>query len=222
MGGEACGLIGLQISGAADRQNLYVYIYIYIYIYIHTYIHTYIYIYIYILCIYETRELADTSADHHLKKQLKSSEVQTVNEDNNLRKYAANLHTNIMVLRGFDSSIILILRREVPRPMGDFSESLIRAILEGVMLVGRLGFCLRIAASTLSGSRGDAPETERRDHTNINTDTNTDNRNTSATTTTTTTTTINDKINSNSNDNRDARCEASAGALKHVAELEAT
>ena len=44
-----------------------------------------------------------------------------------------------MDFRGFDSSIILILRGEIPRPIGNFPESLTQAMLVGVMLVGRLG-----------------------------------------------------------------------------------
>ena len=51
----------------------------------------------------------------------------------------ANLRTNIMDFRGFDSSIILIVRGGIPRPIGDSPESLSQAILEGIMLVGRLG-----------------------------------------------------------------------------------
>ena len=51
----------------------------------------------------------------------------------------ANLPTSIMDFRGFDSSIILVLRGGIPRPIGDFPESLSQAILLGVMLVGRLG-----------------------------------------------------------------------------------
>ena len=50
-----------------------------------------------------------------------------------------NLPTNIVSFRGFDSSIRLISRGGIPRPIGDFPESLTRAILVGVMLVGRLG-----------------------------------------------------------------------------------
>ena len=43
------------------------------------------------------------------------------------------------MFRGFDSSIMLILRGGIPRPMGDFPESLSQAMLVEVMLVGRLG-----------------------------------------------------------------------------------
>ena len=41
----------------------------------------------------------------------------------------ANLRANIMDFRGFDSSIILMLRGEIPRPIGSFPESLSQAIL---------------------------------------------------------------------------------------------
>ena len=50
-----------------------------------------------------------------------------------------NLPTNIVGFRGFDSSIILNLRGGIPRPIGDFPESLRQAMAVGVMLVGRLG-----------------------------------------------------------------------------------
>ena len=54
--------------------------------------------------------------------------------------HAANLPTNIVDFRGFDSSlIILILRGGIPRPIGDFPESLSQAILVGILLVGGLG-----------------------------------------------------------------------------------
>ena len=51
----------------------------------------------------------------------------------------ANLRTNIMDFRGFDSSIILIIRGGIPRSIGNFLESLSQAMLVGVMLVGRSG-----------------------------------------------------------------------------------
>ena len=53
--------------------------------------------------------------------------------------FTPNLPTNIMDFRGFDSSIILILRGGILMSIGDFPESLSQAILVGVMLVGRLG-----------------------------------------------------------------------------------
>ena len=49
-----------------------------------------------------------------------------------------NLPTNIMDFKGFDSSIILILRGGIPRLIENFRESLNQAILVGIMLVGRL------------------------------------------------------------------------------------
>ena len=51
----------------------------------------------------------------------------------------ANLPTNIVDVRGFDSSIMLILRGGIPRPKGVFLESLSQAILVVIILVGRLG-----------------------------------------------------------------------------------
>ena len=51
----------------------------------------------------------------------------------------ANLRADILDFRGFDSSIILILRGGILMSMGDFPESLSQAILVGIMLVGRLG-----------------------------------------------------------------------------------
>ena len=51
----------------------------------------------------------------------------------------ANLPTNILDFIGFDSSIILIIRGGIPKPIGDFPNSLSQAMLVGIMLVGRLG-----------------------------------------------------------------------------------
>ena len=50
-----------------------------------------------------------------------------------------NLPTNIVDFRGFYSSTILNLRGGIPRPIGDFPESLTQAMSVGIMLVGRLG-----------------------------------------------------------------------------------
>ena len=51
----------------------------------------------------------------------------------------ANLRTKILDFRGFGSSRIVILRVEIPRPIGSLPESLSQAILAGIILVGRLG-----------------------------------------------------------------------------------
>ena len=56
----------------------------------------------------------------------------------------ANLPTNIVDFRGFDSSIISILRDGILRPLGNFPGSLSQAILVGIMLVGRLGIYIYI------------------------------------------------------------------------------
>ena len=58
----------------------------------------------------------------------------------------ANIRTNIMDFRGFDSSRILKLRGGIPRAIGDFPESLSQAILVGIMLVGRFSVVRDIAA----------------------------------------------------------------------------
>ena len=50
-----------------------------------------------------------------------------------------DLPTNIAGFRGFDSSVILILRVGILRYEGIFPESLSQAMLVGVMLAGRLG-----------------------------------------------------------------------------------
>ena len=54
----------------------------------------------------------------------------------------ANLRTKILDFRGFDSSIILIIRGGILMTIGDFPENLSQAILAGIMLVGRLGVLL--------------------------------------------------------------------------------
>ena len=55
-----------------------------------------------------------------------------------------------MGFRGLDSSIILIVRGGILRPIGDFPESLSQAMLVGIMLVGKLGV-------TLPGAKPPAP-----------------------------------------------------------------
>ena len=51
----------------------------------------------------------------------------------------ANLRTKIVDFRGFDSSIMLILRGGISRPIGDFPETLRQSMLVGIMLVWKLG-----------------------------------------------------------------------------------
>ena len=50
-----------------------------------------------------------------------------------------NLPTNIVDFRGLDLSIILISRGGILMSIGDFPQSLSRAMLVGTMLVGVLG-----------------------------------------------------------------------------------
>ena len=60
-----------------------------------------------------------------------------------------NLPTNIVDFRGFDSSIILILRGGILMSMEDFPESSSQAIVVGIMLVGRSGVHRRGYARSL-------------------------------------------------------------------------
>ena len=51
----------------------------------------------------------------------------------------ANFRTKILDFTGLDSSRILVLMGGIPRPIGNFPDSLIQRILVGIILVGRLG-----------------------------------------------------------------------------------
>ena len=73
-----------------------------------------------------------------------------------LPRATPNLPTNIVGFRGFDSSVILILRGGIPMPIGsprDFPESLTQAMLVGTMLVGRLGVHSQNSSSLRVGRR---------------------------------------------------------------------
>ena len=60
-----------------------------------------------------------------------------------LRKNVMPNFPNIVDFRRFDSSEMLFFRGGIPRPIGDFPESLNQAMLVGTMLVGRLGVRLK-------------------------------------------------------------------------------
>ena len=59
-------------------------------------------------------------------------------------------HINIVGFRGFDSSVILILRVGIPRPIGDFPESLSQAMLEGCNVSREIGRVCVIFVHTCS------------------------------------------------------------------------
>ena len=69
----------------------------------------------------------------------------TTNNNNNnkismMQRYGQSPdYDSILDFRGFYSGIIEMLRGGIPRPVGDLSENLSRAILAGIILVGRLG-----------------------------------------------------------------------------------
>ena len=54
-----------------------------------------------------------------------------------------------MDFRGFDSSIILLVRGALPRPIGNSPESASQQILAGIVLVGRLGVLIPLYSTLL-------------------------------------------------------------------------
>ena len=68
----------------------------------------------------------------------------------------ADLRTKTLDFRDFDSSIILIIRGEIPRLIGSSPESLSQAILVGIILVGRWGVCHVVLREGIAGKRRDS------------------------------------------------------------------
>ena len=157
---------------------LYIYIHMCIYIYIYIYIYRerersidididididisiYIYIYIYIYpCIFlggrAARFLGPKGLDRvHWQATSHGNDAdRTLRRDTRKLRVTPNLPTNIVDFGGLDSSTILILRGGIPRPIGDFPESLSQAMLVGIMLVGRLG----VESHALKGCKRDVP-----------------------------------------------------------------
>ena len=102
---------------------MYIYIYIYIYIHIYMYVYRYVYIYIYI----------ERERDIHI--YIYTYIYIYIYPLNSLRP----ISLLILGFRGFDSSIILILRGGIPRPIGDFPESLSQAMLVGCDVSREIG-----------------------------------------------------------------------------------
>ena len=125
---------------------MYVCIYIYIYIYVSLSLSLYIYIYIYVD---HTKRRQGLCTDSHavflgyLYAHLLTHLAPTYPSVQYLRRLVRVLRPvsvlTLQISRWFDSSIILILRGGIPRPTGNFPESLSQAILVGIMLAGRLG-----------------------------------------------------------------------------------
>ena len=94
-----------------ELATLCIYIYIYTYMYIH--------IYMYMMCIM----------------------IVTIGKsvEDECDRATANLLTNILDFRGFDSSKILILWVGIPRSIGNSPEVLSRRILVGIVFAGRSG-----------------------------------------------------------------------------------
>ena len=131
-------------------------------IYIYTYVSIHIYIYIYIYYTY-TYTYAYTSRDPESPGFHDPEYGQSLYTCIYIYIYVITLLSLLLVLlsllsllfcrrfptksldfRGFDSSRLLILRGEIPRPIGDLPESLSQAMLVGTMLVGRLGVRSRV------------------------------------------------------------------------------
>ena len=102
----------------AYTNAMYVYIYIYIYIYTHGFVEI-------VRGPLRRGPLNKTTSHHSIVADRAMICMST-----------PNLPTNIVDLRGFDSSIILILKGGIPRPIG--ISSLTQAMLVGTMLVGGL------------------------------------------------------------------------------------
>ena len=111
-----------------ERERIIIIILIYIYICI------YIYIYVF-------GEAGVSLRDHVAKPSFRRRRAffPGLGRTAAAGRAAPNLPANIMDFRGFYSTLILILRCGIPRPIGNFPECLSQAILVGIMLVGRLG-----------------------------------------------------------------------------------
>ena len=103
-------------------------IYVYIYIYVYVYIYIYIYTYIHICTHWPARPRSPGTA---------------------------NLRTKNLDFRGFDSSIILILRGGILRSVRIFLESLSQQILAGIISAGRSGVAPPVAQR--AGPSAEAP-----------------------------------------------------------------
>ena len=120
-----------SLKGGDPTEFLLFHLHIRTYIYIYI-VYIYIYIYIYV-CLCGGIPPKVASNDPCIESLgMQSGQTSGV-------LCMANLHTKILDFRGFDSSIILILRGGVPRAIGKYPESLGQAILVGISLVGRLG-----------------------------------------------------------------------------------
>ena len=103
----------------------------------HTYMHPYIHAYVHTCthaCTHKQPQFIDVVtvviAICHSYNNHTRSIVYNMN--------TANIRTKILEFRGFDSSRIVMLRGGIPRPLGNFPESLSQQILAWRFLVGRL------------------------------------------------------------------------------------
>ena len=97
----------------------------------------------------------DALHDNTMKHKLSTSTHHKPRHLWSTRTHAANLRTKIPDFRGFDSSILLMLRVGIPRPIGNFLGSLSQQTLAGIVLVGRSGVA---RSSLLQAQRGETLE----------------------------------------------------------------
>ena len=118
-----CPLSSTSPRGWAHLSKGYIYIYIYMYIYIYIHVHyTYIYIYIYIF-IEREREMCRCALNLSWAVMGPHGPCLTTDCDIWLLD-TTNLRTKIMEFRGFDSSIMLIIRGGIVMSIGNFPGSL--------------------------------------------------------------------------------------------------
>ena len=77
---------------------------------------------------------------------------------------------------GFDSSIIIILRGGISRPTGNFPERLTKAMLVGIILVGRLGVGCGPRTCRPGSGRTRSPDGGARGYSHNNNDDNSNNK----------------------------------------------
>ena len=130
---------------------MYICICIYIYIYIYTYIqYVYIYVYTYIQIVvsaFNQPGFSDLGKCKAGTFYLYFVDSRLLGQQGGVQEPAsppptystANLPTNIVDFRGFDSSMILILRGGILMSIGDFPESLSRAMLVGCNVSREIG-----------------------------------------------------------------------------------
>ena len=104
---------------------MYIYVCVYIYIYIYTYVYA-----------QAGRGRAEAAIYTQAGRGRAEAAARRRGDAAIAQIRPISVLTNIMDFRWFDSSILFTIRGGIPRPKGDFPESLSQAILVEIMLVG--------------------------------------------------------------------------------------